>query len=308
MWHADAGDDARGADRARADADLDGVGAGVDQRARGVIGRDIAGDDLDMVEFLAQTGNRLRDQGRVAVGGVDDDDVGAGFDQGDGALIAGIADGRGAADQQASGGVLGGVGIGLGLFDVLDGDQTGGAIGVVDNDDAFDAMHGHQLARFGRVDAFADGDQALAGHQLGGGFGTVAFKADVAIGEDADQLVCLGFDHRETGDRTMRDDGADFVELGIGIDGDRVDDHAGFETLDGADLVGLLLVGQVAVDDAHAAGLGHGDRQAGLGNRVHGRGDQGDVQIYAAGELRARVNLGRHDVRRAGFRAKRRRR
>jgi hypothetical protein len=32
LRHADAGDDARGADRARADADLDRVGAGIDQR------------------------------------------------------------------------------------------------------------------------------------------------------------------------------------------------------------------------------------------------------------------------------------
>ena len=46
LRHADAGDDARGADRARADADLDRVGAGIDQRLRAFGGRDIAGDDL----------------------------------------------------------------------------------------------------------------------------------------------------------------------------------------------------------------------------------------------------------------------
>ena len=46
LRHADAGDDARGADRARPDADLDGVGAGVDQRPGAVARRDVAGDDL----------------------------------------------------------------------------------------------------------------------------------------------------------------------------------------------------------------------------------------------------------------------
>ena len=46
LRHADAGDDARGADRARADADLDRVGAGVDQRLRAVGGGDVAGHDL----------------------------------------------------------------------------------------------------------------------------------------------------------------------------------------------------------------------------------------------------------------------
>ena len=43
---ADAGDDAGGADRAGADADLDAVDAGVDERLRAVAGGDVAADDL----------------------------------------------------------------------------------------------------------------------------------------------------------------------------------------------------------------------------------------------------------------------
>ncbi len=254
-----------------------------------------------MVEFLAQAGDRLRHQRRVAVGRVDDDDIGAGFDQGDRAFIPRVANRRGATDQQPAGRVLGGVRIGLGLFDILDRDQARGAIGVVDDDDALDAVHGHQLARFGGIDAFVDGDQPFAGHQVGSALGAVRFKTDVAVGQHADQLVRVAFDHREAGDRAARDDGADFVEARIGIDGDRVDDHARFETLDVTDLVSLLLVGHVAVDDAHTAGLGHGYRQAGLGDRIHGRRDQRDVQIDAAGEFCTRVNLGRHNVRRTRF-------
>ena len=46
----------------------------------------------------------------------------------------------------------------------------------------------------------------------------------------------------------------------VGMDGDRVDHHAAFELLDLADLVGLRLGIEVLVDDADAAGLGHGDR------------------------------------------------
>ena len=44
LRHADAGDDAGGADRAGADADLDRIGAGIDQRLGAVGGGDIAGD------------------------------------------------------------------------------------------------------------------------------------------------------------------------------------------------------------------------------------------------------------------------
>ena len=50
LRHADAGDDAGGADRARADADLDGVGARLDERLRAGAGRDVAADDVDRGE------------------------------------------------------------------------------------------------------------------------------------------------------------------------------------------------------------------------------------------------------------------
>ena len=49
LRHADAGDDAGGADRARTDADLDRVRAGVDQRLRALARRHVAGDDRDLV-------------------------------------------------------------------------------------------------------------------------------------------------------------------------------------------------------------------------------------------------------------------
>jgi hypothetical protein len=48
LRHADAGHDARGADRARADADLHRVGAGFHQRAGGVAGGDVAADHVDL--------------------------------------------------------------------------------------------------------------------------------------------------------------------------------------------------------------------------------------------------------------------
>ena len=50
LGHADTGDDAGGADRARADADLDTVGAGLDQSLGGLAGGDVAGDDLQVRE------------------------------------------------------------------------------------------------------------------------------------------------------------------------------------------------------------------------------------------------------------------
>ena len=52
LRHADAGDDARGADAARADADLHRVRAGLDQRQRALGRGDVAGDHLHRVGQL----------------------------------------------------------------------------------------------------------------------------------------------------------------------------------------------------------------------------------------------------------------
>ena len=77
----------------------------------------------------------------------------------------------------------------------------------------------------------------------------------------------------------------------VGMDGDRVDHHAGFEFLDLADFVGLLLGIEVLVDDADAAGLRHGDGQAAFGHGIHRRGDQRDAELDRAGDAGAGVGL-----------------
>jgi hypothetical protein len=76
----------------------------------------------------------------------------------------------------------------------------------------------------------------------------------------------------------------------------RIDDHAGFEAFDPADLGRLLLDRQVFVDDAHAAELGHGDRHPAFGHGVHGSSDQRDIEGDAAGELCRRINLSRQNL------------
>jgi hypothetical protein len=76
-------------------------------------------------------------------------------------------------------------------------------------------------------------------------------------------------------------------------DHQRVHDHSGFELLDPADLFGLLVHGQIAMDDADAAGLRHGDGQTPFGDRVHGTGKQGKVEFDAPGDAGPQVGLGR---------------
>jgi hypothetical protein len=85
------------------------------------------------------------------------------------------------------------------------------------------------------------------------------------------------------------------------MDGDRVHHHAGLEFLDAADLLGLFLGLQIAVEHAEPAGLGHGDGEPRLGHRVHGGGDDRQIERDGAREPRAEVGLGRHGVRQAGL-------
>ncbi len=80
-----------------------------------------------------------------------------------------------------------------------------------------------------------------------------------------------------------------------GRDGDRVDDHAGLGALDLVDLAGLLLDGEIAVDDAHASLLRHGDGQARLGDGVHGCREEGRVESDLPGEPGLGADLGGDD-------------
>src|SRR5262249_54797094 len=82
----------------------------------------------------------------------------------------------------------------------------------------------------------------------------------------------------------------------VGGQGDGVGDDAVLAALDAVHLARLLRDRQVLVDDADAPLLGQGDGQFALGDRVHGRGDDRDVEADGAGELGADVHVGGDDV------------
>jgi hypothetical protein len=153
------------------------------------------------------------------------------------------------------------------------------------------------------IDAFLDGDQTLAGHQLIDLLFRVRGETDVAIGQDADQTarIAVALDDGDAGNAVRLHQRQRVGERRVRADRHRVHHHARFEFLDLADLLGLLLGRQVAVDDAEAAGLGHRDREARLGHRVHRRGDDRNVELDLARQPRANVDLARHDERVAGL-------
>jgi hypothetical protein len=70
------------------------------------------------------------------------------------------------------------------------------------------------------------------------------------------------------------------------------------------DLAGLLVAGvdAVEVEDPEAAELAHGDGEGGVHDAVHGRGQEGDLELDAAeGEARVRLfGVDRHIARHQG--------
>ncbi len=77
----------------------------------------------------------------------------------------------------------------------------------------------------------------------------------------------------------------------VRVDGDGVHHHAGFVSLDEANLLGLGVRLEIAVNDADAAVLRHGDRHLGLGHRVHRGGDDGKREADGLGQLGGDVDV-----------------
>ena len=194
LRNAHARDDARRADRARADADLDGIHPGVDERLGTLAGGDVAADDVDVRERLVglEATDHVDDALGLPVGGVDDDDVHTRVAEGLGAFpgVAEEADGR--TDAQASLVVLRGEGVLLALVEVLDRDETGELAVVVDERQLLDAVLREQGDDLVGADADAPGHEALARHDVAH-LRRLALEtrdeAHVAVGDDAEEAA-----------------------------------------------------------------------------------------------------------------------
>jgi hypothetical protein len=133
LRHADTGDDAGGADRPRTDADLDGISAGIDQRLRALLRRDIAGDDLHRVGEPLDAVDRFQHPRGMTMRGVHHDDVDPGVDQPLGALKTALADRGRRRHPQPALRVLAGQRMGDRLFHVLHGDEADAAVLIVND-------------------------------------------------------------------------------------------------------------------------------------------------------------------------------
>ena len=137
-------------------------------------------------------------------------------------------------------------------------------------------------------------------HQFGNLLLRIGGEADVAVGQDADQLAghALGGagHHRNAGEAVVGHQRQGVAQQRVGADGQRIDHHAGFVLLHLANLRRLAVDVEIAVDHPDAAGLRHRDRHPGFGHGVHRRGDDRGVERDRAGDAGADIGLGGQDV------------
>src|SRR3989338_5708565 len=124
LRHPDTGDDAGGADRARADSDLHRMDPRLDEGGGPFFGRYISGDKLKVGVAPADPLHGLQDVPGVAMRRVDRDDVRSGLDESLNALLAVRTDPYGRAHTQPPPLIFAGVRVLSFLFYVLDLYQT----------------------------------------------------------------------------------------------------------------------------------------------------------------------------------------
>ena len=274
--------DPRRADGARADTHLDAVRAGFDQ-CLGCIGTDnVAADDLQIGILFFRRAHPLKDTLGKAVRRIDDDDIDAGLDQRRNPFIgfAGRADRR--ADPQRTLLILARQRIIRRLLEILGGDEAAQFEILIDDEHFLDAMLVQQRQHFGLAGIFTHGHELVfRRHDGGDGCIELRLETQIAIRDDADRFALVDDGHAGNviGLRQLQD----FANCLVRGNGNRVAHDAAFVFLDHRDLFCLVGDTHVLMDNAHAAFLGHRDRQAGFGDGIHGCGQQRNIQLDPPG-------------------------
>ena len=190
--------------------------------------------------------------------------------------------------------VLSGVRILQLLLNVLYRDQPLQVVLIVHHQQLLDPMLMQDLFRLLERGSHRHRDQVLLRHHLINRDIEAGFKAEIPVSENADEF--LVFRDGNAGNLVLAHDLERVGNLVVGRHGDRIDDHAALRTLHLVDFIGLLLDGEIAMNNAQSALLRHCDSHVGLGDRVHGRTDDRCIQTNVARELSLSIGRRRNHV------------
>src|SRR4030095_1121970 len=167
LRHADAGNDSRRTYGAWSDTHIEHIQTGLDQRRRAVRRGHVISRQVEIGIAPTNLPDHVENVFRVAMGGVDGDQVRTRPYQAIHALFPILPDAHRGADSQAAARVFAGVGVLDFLFDVLNRDQTPEAKLVFDNQKFFNAMLMQEFLSLVEVDAGFYRHQVIFGHDLG---------------------------------------------------------------------------------------------------------------------------------------------
>ena len=294
LRHAYAGDDPRGADRTRTDADFHRAGTCGNEIARALFGDDVASNHRH-VRQRAELADHFHDVAGVAGGGVDEECICTRVDQHAAAVdaIRTHTDGSTAAELAVR--VFGSVGERDALFDVRSGDESDQAVAFIDERKFLDTVLIENAPRFFEAGVARRGDQPVARrhHVRDTGVGAIQV-ADVAAGDHAfEPPLCV--DDREAGEAVFGHYRANVIDRVLFANGVGFLNHRVFRALDPGNHRRLLVDRARAVDHAHAAFAGQCDRQIVFGNRVHRRRNDGKKERNTRRDVRGKICLtGQH--------------
>ena len=164
---------------------------------------------------------------------------------------------------------------------------------VVHQEQFFDAVLVQHL--FGLLKGCAHGcrhEPLFGSHKLHHGLRAGGHKANVAIGQQADQFARFGGDGHAR-DAVTRHERFRIGQSGRGGQGNRVYNHARLGAFDLVHFFGLLFDGHVAMQHAHAAQPGQPNGHAPLGHGIHRGRNQRYIQPHTLGQLGADIHVGR---------------
>ena len=237
----------------------------------------------------------------MAVGGIHDEHVDAGLDEGVGPVQGLLAGSHGGGHAEAPLVVLGGERELPALQDVAHRDQAFEAVVRVDDRELLDLVLPHQSLGLPEGRSGGSRDQVLVGgHDVADEPARIALEEEVAVGDDPQESSAV-VDHRHARDPVAGHEASRLADRPVGPEGDRGLNQPALRALHPIHLPGLLIDRQVLVEDPDPAGAGEGHRHPGAGHRVHGGRDDRNVQGDAAREARRDVDLSRVDRGVAGY-------
>ena len=220
----------------------------------------------------------------MSVGGVDQKDIDAGLDESLCPRLIARTCADGSADAETPKCILAGIRLSLGLLEVLDGNHSGEAEIVINDEDALDLMLLHKLLDLLTGGVLLCGDQlVLRGHDLGDRLLHVSDEAGVPSGDDADEEAVM-INDRISGIAVLHGKCKNVSESHVGGYSGRSNHHSALEALYAADCLCLLLDAHVLVDESETALLGNGNSHLRARYGIHRSGNHRDVKGNILGQ------------------------